>query len=298
MKEPVLFRNVQASLGKLGNNAFISGDRKNGSENTVSNSRNISLPAYQSIMAGRTTACRSNSCGRVEFETLQEKIRNELKLKKTDVATIASWEEIANAVELREGQTFVNAGLKEIQEGRLSSATAALNKKQRDEAPAWGGRKDEHTFAQAVNYVKNNKPRFLFISLNDSDEWAHKGNYPQYVSTLKGYDEKIKTLFDTLSSMGAYGQSTTVIVTTDHGRGNGNYWTDHGRGSPESKYFWIYGKNLSKRERIVGAPTEVASNGGGYTHLDIRPTIEKLMGLKPTPCEGCGKVIQELVASQ
>jgi len=316
MNEPVIFKNIQESLKKQkqvnsGSKAgtalqafFVSGDRTSGSENSVSNHRFISLPAYQSIMAGVTTSCKTNSCGRVQVETLQEKIRRELKLKKTEVATIASWEEIPNAVEHLEGQTFVNAGVQEIHEGMLDATTLALNRKQSQNNGGWESRKDDYTFAQAVNYVKNNKPRFLFISLNDSDEWAHRGKYTEYVSTLKGYDKKIQVLFDTLGSMGAYGRATTVIVTTDHGRGNGSRWKDHGTSSPESKYFWIYGR--SALGSPLGSPLgstmvkrsgkDALPNTGGYTHLDIRPTIEKLMGLTPAQCEGCGRVIQELIA--
>lgn len=288
VNEPNIFKYIRSSIGTA---SFISGDRKNGSEDTVSNTRLISLPAYQSIMAGKTTGCRSNSCGRIQVETLQENILGKLNLKKTEVATIASWEEIPNAVEHQEGHTFVNAGLREINEGKVDSTTTLLNKKQREDSPSWDGRKDEYTYAHAINYLRNNRPRFLFISLNDSDEWAHKGNYPQYIATLKGYDDKIKGLFATLAAMGDYGRSTTVIITTDHGRGNGNRWKDHGTGSPESKYIWIYGRNPQKVEK-----SKVA-DAGGYTHLDIRPTIEKLMGLAPTECEECGKVIQGLLAA-
>ncbi|MEO5970256.1 MAG: alkaline phosphatase family protein [Bdellovibrionia bacterium] len=302
VNEPKIFKYIKSTIG---NGSFISGDRKNGSEATISNTRLISLPAYQSIMAGKTTACKFNSCGRISVETLQENILTKLNLQKTEVATIASWDEILNAVEHQEGRTFVNAGVREVREGVVDSTTVLLNKKQKEDSPSWDGRKDEYTFAHAINYLKNNKPRFLFISLNDSDEWAHKGNYPQYISTLKGYDDKIKNLFDTLNEMDDYGRSTTVIITTDHGRGNGNSWGGHGTGTPESKYIWIYGRNPGKNLMNGSNKTSKSNrveqkNGvgaGGYTHLDIRPTIEKLLGLAPLQCEGCGKVIQELIVA-
>ena len=284
----IIFKNIFSSLGKT---AFISGDRKKGSENTISNPVMVSLPAYQSIMAGKTTDCRNNSCGRIEIETLQERIQRELKLKKTEVATIASWSKISISVEHLKGKTLVNAGLQPLLEGEMNATTLELNKKQNEDRPPWSERKDEYTFSHALNYLKNNKPRFLFISLNDSDEFAHQGEYSKYISTLKGYDDKIKTLLNTLDGMGAYGQATSVIVTTDHGRGDAGNWKNHGSGNPESKYIWIYGRNPA----LAKSQQRAESTSLGYTHLDIRPTIETLMGLKPIRCDRCGKLIQELI---
>jgi len=288
--ESNIFKNIFPRLDKT---AFLSGDHKKGDANTVSNKVMLSLPAYQSIMAGKTTDCRNNFCGRIELETLPERIQRELRLKKTAVATIASWSKISVAVEHLKGRTFVNAGLQPILEGVMNSTTLELNKKQGEDLPPWSARKDEYTFSHALNYLKNNKPRFLFISLNDSDEFAHRGEYPKYISTLKGYDEKIKTLLATLDGMGEYGRATSVIITTDHGRGDAENWTHHGSDNPESKYIWIYGRNP-----LLTDPKQKAkelSTPSRYTHLDIRPTIETLMGLTPIRCDRCGKLIQELI---
>ena len=284
VSEPSLFKFL---LSQPNGSFFLFGDRLKGSDCTISNKRMISLPAYQSIMAGKTTDCTSNSCGRIQLETMQERILHDLKLKKTDVATFASWDKIPYAVEKSEGSTFVNAGNQEVSEGEVDATTEALNKRQKEDLAPWDARKDDYTFAQAMNYLKNNKPRFLFISLNDSDELAHKGRYLQYLSTLKAYDEKMKSLFEGLSALGEYGKSTTVLITTDHGRGNAGKWTDHGVDSPESRFIWIYGKNPT----LTAKKTPVKK---GYTHLDIRPTVEKLLGLPPTQCKECGSVIEEL----
>ncbi len=289
MKEPHIFKYL---FSRPKRDSFISGDRRNGIESVISNRQMISLPAYQSIMAGKTVACRTNSCGRIETETFPERIQRELNLKKTEVATLASWPMISSAVEHQKGRTFVNTGIQPILEGIIDSNTTALNKKQTETLPSWSdARQDEFTFAQALNYLKNNRPRFLFISLNDSDEWAHSGDYAKYISTLKGYDEKLKILFDTLEHMGDYGQSTSVIFTTDHGRGDGENWKNHGAHYPESKYIWLYGRNPKLGQSVRKAEPPYT----GYTHLDIRPTIEKLMGLTPQRCDKCGQVIQELI---
>jgi hypothetical protein len=87
--------------------------------------------------------------------------------------------------------------------------------------------------------------------------------------------------------MGEYGRSTTLIVTTDHGRGDENTWTDHGAALSEAKYIWLYATRINTRP-----PTPLKKV---YTHIDIRPTIEAILNLKPTHCESCGTVMPELV---
>jgi hypothetical protein len=76
----------------------------------VSNPYRISLPAYQSIFAGTVQDCNNNNCGRIKQETFPERVVRELDLSPKKVATIASWNRIACAVESRPKATFVNAG--------------------------------------------------------------------------------------------------------------------------------------------------------------------------------------------
>ncbi len=270
----------------------------------VSNQEIVSLPAYQSVMAGQNTGCSSNSCGRTPVETVQEKLVNVLKLPKTSVATFSSWPKIALAVEHIKGKALVNSGNEPLSEGVMNSTTAALNELQDDDSPSWSGRKDAYTFAQALNFLRYNKPRFLFISLNDADEYGHKGKYLSYLMTLKWYAEEIQHLFNVLDAMGEYGRSTTVLITTDHGRGDGKNWKHHGAEYPEAQYIWMLVRNaeqVSARKKLTRAqsprPVSMVPSPGSLdlSHLDIRPTLEKLMGLSPTQCQGCGNVIPDFI---
>jgi arylsulfatase A-like enzyme len=97
------------------------------------------------------------------------------------------------------------------------------------------------------------------------------------VTTLQQYDGWIKQLAETLDALGDYGRNTTLIVTTDHGRGDGNNWSEHGSGWPESKDIWFYARN----ERTRHARRLAATPSREFTHLDIRPTVEALIGLSP-----------------
>jgi hypothetical protein len=283
----------------LAKQGVLYGDKQRGETVRVANKAQNSLPGYQSIMAGATQPCSSNLCGRIRVETFEERLVHDLELKPEQVATIASWEKIANAVEHVEGTTFVNAGNKAF--GKPDAEDAQINQQQAQDSPPWSdARYDKYTFAHAMHYLKAKHPRFLFISLNDSDEWGHKGQYDKYVATLRQHDAWIKELVTTLDSMGAYGKNTTLLITTDHGRGAGNDWGEHGAEYADSGSVWIYGRSPYSRSADL-AKARLPASKVVYSHLDIRPTIEATFGLEPK-LDGVsplpGHVIQAIVGGK
>lgn len=293
-------------LGTLAKQGPLVGDRRRGETVRVSNRAQNSLPGYQSIMAGASQPCASNACGRIGVETFPERLLHDLDLKREQVAVISSWEKIAHAVEHVEGTLFVNAGPKPLAFPGLPPGSAndgeaeTVNRAQAGESPPWGSaRYDKHTFAHSMNYLRKHRPRFMFISLNDSDEWGHKGEYDKYVATLRQQDAWIKELVTTLDSMGEYGKKTTLIITTDHGRGAANEWGEHGSGYANSGAVWIYGRSPHS---LTLPPAKLRAPAGevSFSHIDIRPTIEALFGLRPK-LDGVspppGKVIESIAGS-
>lgn len=283
----MIFRNLWRELAAEG---LMFGNRDQGAPMTVSNGTNISLPAYQSIMAGFRQDCGSNGCGRIRTETLQERLLRELGGSRLGVATIASWEKIPHAVEHRAGATFVNAAFEPLADGTKDPELDEINLAQTRDLPLWkGARFDRYTWAHSMRYLARHKPRFLFISLNDADEWAHRGEWSRYVEALRQYDGYLRELVAALKSMGEYGQKTMLIVTTDHGRGEGGNWKHHGWIWPSSRFVWMYARGARS------APSGSATQFTEYTHNDIRPTIEAALGIRPVSCSSCGQVITELV---
>ena len=72
--------------------------------------------------------------------------------------------------------------------------------------------------------------RVLYVALGDTDEFAHEGDYAQYLSSMNRDDDLIAELWRTAQADPAWRGRTTLIVTTDHGRGGkpGGAWTEHG----------------------------------------------------------------------
>jgi hypothetical protein len=62
-------------------------------------------------------------------------------------------------------------------------------------------------------------------------------------------------------------------VATDHGRGSGNDWTDHGKDVPASDRIWMAGLTAGRGEK-----GEV--RGGPLTQSQFAATIAALLGLE------------------
>lgn len=78
---------------------------------------------------------------------------------------------------------------------------------------------DNETIPRARSYLEDHNPDFLWVSLGDTDELAHRNDYPGYVKALQDSDAFIGELVKKYPD-------ATIIVTCDHGR-NADF-RDHG----------------------------------------------------------------------
>lgn len=275
---------------RLFNEGVVFGNRYLSNDFLVGNPMNLSLPGYQCMMAGKTQPCLGNDCGRIGVETLPERLVRELNVSKEQVALIASWEKLKYSVEHKVGSVFVSAGNHVLRDSIYDSELGAINLGQLINPPPWeDSRYDRYTMAHAFRYLRVHHPRFLFVSLGDSDSWGHRGEYKKYIETLRQYDTWLEELFSKLEGMGEYGANTTVLVATDHGRGRGSSWVQHSIFFPASRFAWLYAKGPRTMPQGFVRDSKIR------TQLDIRPTIEKLLGLKPIQCDSCGSPLPEIV---
>lgn len=69
----------------------------------------------------------------------------------------------------------------------------------------------------------------LYVALGDPDTFAHTGDYAQYLAAMNRDDDFIAELWRMAQADPAWRGRTTLIVTTDHGRGKRpGTWTEHG----------------------------------------------------------------------
>jgi hypothetical protein len=257
----------------------------------------VSLPGYEEIFTGRaSTSCTSNSCDHIAETTLVDELRDELQLSVEQVAVITSWRTIERAAALDDRAITVSAGRHggATRDHVRVSGRASRTLDEAADADAYPGwfdyRQDRYTAALALDYLVARRPRFMFLGLGDTDEYAHRRNYGGYVSALRAADEIIGQLMETLAGLGEYGTETTVMVTTDHGRAAN--FADHGGGAPESRRVWLFAAGGA-------VPALGFADGSRVTRLaDIAPTVRLWMGLHADSSIGAGSPVAELLPTE
>jgi predicted AlkP superfamily pyrophosphatase or phosphodiesterase len=101
----------------------------------------------------------------------------------------------------------------------------------------------------ASDYLKKNKPHFMFIHFPDADVVGHASGWesPQQIKALEDIDKSLGRLMDSLASAFT-GKSYAVIITADHG-GSGK---SHGSDSDEDRIIpWIvWGSEVKAGHKI------------------------------------------------
>jgi hypothetical protein len=254
----------------------------------------VSLPGYSEIFSGRRiSGCKDNDCAPTTGRTVFDELASRAAAI-TDVAVFASWERIDRAASVRPSSLVLSVGRtrEEHPDAMRDDPVAAdwLDRgKRADPSPGWGDfRPDRLTASVALRYLETKRPRLLFVGLGEPDEYGHRGDYPGYLGSLRACDEAIGDLLATLGRMGARGAHTTVLVTTDHGRGVD--WRHHGRQFPESARTWL-----------VAGGGRVQARGyvrARYAHRlsDIAPTIRDILDLPADVSPSAGAALGELLA--
>jgi hypothetical protein len=227
---------------------------------------NASLPGYMSIFAETEQGCLTNFCGRIEVPTFVDRLKDELGIPKDQIAVFASWSKLRLAVSARDDVAVV-----------LSGVYDGVELTQHPEHALLEGALDfdRRPMLDGFHYLATVRPRFLHLAFLDSDRFGHRDNYQRYLAVLAAYDRLLLELVERLDQSGAYGRQTALVITTDHGRGQGSNWGQHGPQVPESARVWAFVMLPAESHDFqLVLPTERP-----FTHHDVRYTIESLFGL-------------------
>ncbi len=264
--------------GTLAPQGVVLGNSGKGSRVTPNNPLLYSEPGYAEILTGQyQKGVTSFETVRSPAETFLEYAQRRLGLGPQEVAVIGSWGALHNAAARQPDPFFINAGYEDVPADLATPRMRVLSDAQHDIMALWEeGRSDAVTMGIALDYLTTARPRLLWISLDESDDWAHARRYDRLLDLLQVYDSYLKRLWDAVESMDGYRGHTTLVMTTDHGRGRSpRDWVEHGEKTAGSEDIWVavIGPDAPRIGEATVTPTVRQS--------DVAATILRLLGLDP-----------------
>jgi arylsulfatase A-like enzyme len=254
----------------------IYGNRTQHNKVDVANRYWFSYPGYNEIMTGYPdTLVNSNGYKPNPHVTVLEFLNNQSALK-GKVAAFAAWNAFDRILnEQRSGIPVVN-GFDDCGGNNPAAAEKLINEMRRNSYKPWQEDEclDMFTHYAAMEHLKTRKPGVLYISYGETDEWAHGGQYKNYLDAARQVDEWIKDIWLFVQRDPQYAGKTTLLFTTDHGRGdiNKEQWTDHGSDVPGAGEIFLAAIGPS-----VKAEGEVKKEQQLF-QMQVAQTIAKIMG--------------------
>lgn len=277
--------------GTLATQGQIYGNRAYGNLVDNSNTMWFSYPGYNEILTGKADDERINHNKKVNNPNITFlEYLNKMPAFQGKVMAFGSWDAFPFIINEERSNVPVNAGLEKVVGPNLTEGEILLNQllgEIRGKSPA--GRFDAFTHHFAMEALKKHKPKVLYISYGETDSWAHSGNYDQYLFSARQTDKFIREIWETLQSDPQYQNKTTLVVTTDHGRGTSKVtWKDHGDEYADAGQVWMM---------AIGPDTpasgEMKTQGQWYSSMIAR-TIFSSLDLE-YPDSSAGKVISEMI---
>jgi hypothetical protein len=260
------------------------GDRKQGSKVNCSNTYLFSYPGYSELLVGfADRRVKSNKKVENPNRTVLEFIASDPAYQ-DKVAVFSTWESIPYAAgALRGGLPFASK-----YETTLGEQNGESKRPRAHEPEVIAKHSDRVTFERAFAYLQEYRPHVLFIGFDETDANGHRGKYDKYLSAAHDTDSLLSLLWEWIQHDQEYRNNTTLIVTTDHGRGHlfRNSWRNHGILSPGSRHIWM---------AVMGPDTPatgVVADGKKYYQKQVAQTMAALVNLEYSNTRPVGAVMQ------
>lgn len=148
------------------------------------------------------------------------------------------------------------------------------------------GSNDSDVVTQTQLIMDNSQPHFMMVYLADVDHAGHSGNWQEYTTAIQTADSLVNVLWQKLQADPFYKNSTTLIVTNDHGRHDDQHGGFQGHGCDcdgcRQIQFLALGPHIKK---------DYVSTQ--YHNIpDMAVTASHILGIQPT--KSTGNIIQEI----
>jgi len=227
--------NVMAANGQL------YGNRTLGTKVNNANPYWFSYPGYNEIFTGFVdTAINTNSYPPNPNTNLLEFL-NKQKQFEGKVAVFGAWDAFHRIFNDARNHLPVTCSDDACGGVHPDAEQRLINMMKQDAYNPFGDEERLDVFTQyaAMDYLKKQQPRILYISYGETDDWAHMGHYKDYLDAAHEVDKWVGEIWTYIQSNSKYKNKTLLFITVDHGRGNGDQWTSHNSKIPNSNEIWF-----------------------------------------------------------
>ena len=283
----------------MGTKGLLFGNRFKDNKVDVANPHWFSYPGYNEIFTGYPdTAINSNNYPPNPHENVLAFLQKQ-KAYQNKVIAFGAWDAYNRILnEAESGFPVINAfeSLSSILQDSQTKLMADMLKdsyKPFKEAECL----DIFTHQQAKYYLETKRPKVMYISYGETDEWAHEGNYSAYLDAAHQVDAWVKDIWTWVQNTPGYKDNTYLFITTDHGRGFGEAWTDHGADVKGASSIWFGLMGPTKNTQLNDVAKALNTNMGSQTtqqqlyQKQFAATMAKLLGLQFTPTHPVGEAI-------
>ncbi|HYX73683.1 MAG TPA: hypothetical protein VE819_03275 [Steroidobacteraceae bacterium] len=260
----------------------IFGNQALGSIARVTNGKAFSYPGYNEMLTGHPDArIDSNEFGPNPNISVLEWL-NTLPEFHGKVSVHATWSTFKNILNVDRSHLPLQVGWDLPYHGDLTPPQQLLNRLY--ETTTRLDAEDLYdAFLQVplLDSLDKQQPRVLFVGYGETDNWAHSGRYDLVLHSAHAFDGYVRELWERLQAIPAYRDSTTFIITTDHGRGSGPVeWKEHGIEQKGSENIWIAvlgpdTPSLGERRRIAEVhQAQIAATVAAFLGKDYRQAVQ------------------------
>jgi hypothetical protein len=251
----------------------VFGDRSRKAPTRLTNGLKFSYPGYSEIFCGFADPAITSNAKKPNPNLSVLEFLHSKPAYKNRVAAFCTWDVFPSIFRSERNGLKVHTDWNPIDDAPLTERQRAMNDTLAKLPRYWPGNAfDVVSMEYAREHLLRHKPRVLYIGLGESDEWGHGRRYDLYLDSANNADSYLAELWQTLQKMPEYKDKTSLVVTTDHGRGDTRVdWTDHGKNVPLAEFIWI--AVLGPDTPALGVRESVETTQG-----QVAATIAHLLG--------------------
>lgn len=260
--------------GTIGRHGQLYGNQTKGSVARVTNGKNFSYPGYNELLTGAPDNRVDSNDKKPNPNVNVLEWLNATPSYHGRVSAFGSWDVFPYILNRERSGLSVNAGWELIAGKELTDRQQVLNNLMRELPRTWDNvRYDALTFGAAFEELRSQKPRVLYIAFGETDDFAHHGRYDSYLDAAHRSDAMIGRLWKALQADPEYRDTTSLVLTTDHGRGGPpDGWKSHGADVPGADHIWV---------AVLGPDTPPLGERSGIedvTQSQVAATVAALLG--------------------